>query len=106
MEDRFTKNEILEVYLNIAEFGPDIFGVHMASRYYFKKVPQRVNAAEGAFLALMLPSPKKYHYSVFRNKYLANRHKRKIQRILKDMLYKELISPQQYRDYSNYSYFK
>lgn len=105
MEDRFTKNEILEVYLNIAEFGPDIFGVHMASRYYFNKEPQRVNAAEGAFLALMLPSPKKFHYSIFRNKYLANRHKRKLRRILKDMLYKELISPQQYRDYSNYSYF-
>jgi monofunctional biosynthetic peptidoglycan transglycosylase len=105
MEDRFSKNEILEVYLNIAEFGPDIFGVDMASRYYFKKVPKRVNAAEGAFLALMLPSPKKYHYSIFKNKYLAARHKRKLRRILKDMLYKELISPQQYRDYSNYSYF-
>jgi monofunctional biosynthetic peptidoglycan transglycosylase len=105
MEDRFTKNEILEVYLNIAEFGPDIFGVHMASRYYFKKEPQRINAAEGAFLALMLPSPKKYHYAIFKNKYLAARHKRKLRRILKDMLYKELISPQQYRDYSNYTYF-
>jgi monofunctional biosynthetic peptidoglycan transglycosylase len=106
MEERFTKNEILEVYLNIAEFGPDIFGVHMASRYYFNKEPKRINAAEGAFLALMLPSPKKYHYSIFRNKYLANRHKRKLRRILKDMLYKELISPQQYRDYSRYSYFE
>ena len=106
MEDRFTKNKILEVYLNIAEFGPDIFGVHMASRYYFNKAPRRVNAAEGAFLALMLPSPKKYHYSIFRNKYLAARHKRKLGRILKDMLYKELISPQQYMDYSNYSYFE
>lgn len=105
MEDRFTKNEILEIYLNIAEFGPDIFGVHVASRHYFRKKPQQINAAEGAFLALMLPSPKKYHYSIFRNKYLANRHKRKLRRILKDMLYKELISPQQYRDYSNYSYF-
>ena len=106
MEDRFTKNEILEVYLNIAEFGPDIFGVHMASRYYFNKEPRRVNAAEGAFLALMLPSPKKYHYSIFRNRYLANRHKRKLERILKDMLYKELISPQQYKEYSSYSYFE
>ncbi len=44
-------------------------------------------------------------YSIFKNKYLAARHKRKLRRILKDMLYKELISPQQYRDYSNYSYF-
>jgi monofunctional biosynthetic peptidoglycan transglycosylase len=105
MEERFTKNEILEIYLNIAEFGPDIFGVYMASMHYFHKEPKRINAAEGAFLALMLPSPKKYHYSIFRNKYLANRHKKKLRRILKDMLYKELISPDQYRDYINYSYF-
>jgi len=98
MEERFTKNEILEIYLNIAEFGPDIFGVYMASMHYFNKEPKRINTAEGAFLALMLPSPKKYHYSIFRNKYLANRHKKKLRRILKDMLYKELISPEQYRE--------
>lgn len=105
MEGRFTKNQILEVYLNIAEFGPNIFGVGRASTYYFKKKPRQVNAAEGAFLALMLPSPRKYHHSIFQNKYIANRHKRKLRRILKDMLYKELISPQQYQDYLNYSYF-
>jgi len=105
MEGRFSKNQILEVYLNIAEFGPNIFGVGRASTYYFNKKPSQVNAAEGAFLALMLPSPRKYHHSIFQNKYIANRHKRKLRRILKDMLYKELISPQQYQDYLNYSYF-
>jgi len=105
MEGRFSKNQILEVYLNIAEFGPKIFGVGRASTYYFKKKPSQVNAAEGAFLALMLPSPRKYHHSIFQNKYIASRHKRKLRRILKDMLYKELISPQQYQDYLNYSYF-
>jgi len=105
MEDRFSKNQILEIYLNIAELGPDIFGVHRAAAYYFKKKPRQINAAEGAFLALMLPSPRKYHHSIFRNKYLATRHTRKLRRILKDMLYKELISPQQYHDYVNYRYF-
>lgn len=105
MEDRFSKNQILEIYLNIAEFGPDIFGVHRASAYYFKKKPKQVNAAEGAFLALMLPSPRKYHHSIFRNKYIARRHKKKLRRILKDMLYKEIISPRQYKGYLNYSYF-
>lgn len=105
MENRFSKNQILEIYLNIAEFGPDIFGVHRASAYYFNKEPKQINAAEGAFLALMLPSPKKYHHSIFRNKYIARRHKKKLERILKDMFYKELISPQQYHEYLNYSYF-
>ncbi len=106
MENRFTKNQVLEIYLNIAEFGPDIFGVSAASIYYFAKTPANINAAEGAFMALMLPSPRKYHYSIFQNQYLSPRHLKKLKRILKDMAYKEFISPQQYRQYVNYSYFK
>lgn len=105
MEKRFSKNQVLEIYLNIAEFGPDIFGVTSASKYYFNKRPSQINAAEGAFLALMLPSPRKYHHSIYKNKYLAARHKRKLRRILKDMVYKEYISPDQYRKYLKYSYF-
>ena len=37
MEHYFSKNRILELYLDMAEFGPDIFGVNAASHYYFKK---------------------------------------------------------------------
>ena len=106
LEKRFKKNQILEIYLNIAEFGPNIYGINSASKYYFKKTPEKANGAEGAFLALLLPSPIKYHLSIFKNKYISKKHKRKLIRILKGMLYEEYISPKQYRKYIRYKYFK
>ncbi len=106
LEERFTKNQILEIYLNIAEFGPNIYGVHKSSRYYFKKKPIQINAAEGSFMGLFLPSPRKYHHSIFNNRYLKKRHKRKLRRVLRDMSYMDLISPVQYRKYLNYKYFR
>jgi len=105
LEKHLSKNEILELYLNVAEFGPDIYGVKHASKYYFDKDPAVINAAEGAFLAIMLPSPRKYHYSIFQNKHLASRHKNKLRRIFSDMLYKEYISPRQYNVYLSWDYF-
>ena len=104
IEKRCSKNEILELYLNIAEFGPDIFGVNASSYYYFKKSPSNINAAEGAFMALMLPSPKKNHYRLYQNKNLSGKWRKKLHRILKDMRYNDFISEEQYRYYLNYPY--
>lgn len=105
MERRFTKNEILELYLNSAEFGPDIFGVNAASHYYFSKPPALINAAEGAFMALMLPSPRKNHYRLYLNRNLSGQWKKKLQRVLRDMCASGFISEKQYRSYLNYRYF-
>ncbi|MFQ1023388.1 monofunctional biosynthetic peptidoglycan transglycosylase [Avibacterium paragallinarum] len=53
----WTKKRILEVYLNIAEFGEGIFGVEAASRYYFKKSAKQLSQQEAALLAAVLPNP-------------------------------------------------
>lgn len=63
LESAVGKRRILEVYLNIAEWGEGIFGIGAASRYYFGKHPGELTAREGAFLAMLLPSPKKYAQS-------------------------------------------
>jgi monofunctional biosynthetic peptidoglycan transglycosylase len=105
LERTFKKNQILEVYLNIAEFGPDLFGVREASDRIFAKSPSEINAAEGAFMALMLPSPRKNYYAMVQNQNLAPPKRRKIRRILGDMLVSEFISPKQYKTYTNYDYF-
>jgi monofunctional biosynthetic peptidoglycan transglycosylase len=60
MERNVSKEKILETYLNIAEFGPGIYGIKAASRHYFKKSPKELTPKEGAFLAMLLPSPKRY----------------------------------------------
>jgi len=105
LESALNKNEILELYLNIVEFGPDIYGIAAAANYYFSAKPSELNAAQGAFLAILMPSPRKYHFTVFQNQYLAKRHKRKYRRILQDMRFKEYISPTQYQKYIRWSFF-
>jgi monofunctional glycosyltransferase len=51
------KQRILEVYLNIAEFGRGIYGAEAAAQYYFRKPASRLNRAESARLAAVLPNP-------------------------------------------------
>lgn len=59
VEAFWTKKRIMEVYLNIAEFGPAIYGVEAASQHYFKKSSKKLTKAESALLASVLPSPLK-----------------------------------------------
>lgn len=55
------KQRILEVYLNIAEFGDGVYGAQAAARGFFRKDAASLTAAEAARLAAVLPSPKRYH---------------------------------------------
>lgn len=104
LEQALSKNQILEIYLNIAEFGPNIYGVKAASEYYFEATPDQLNAAQGAFLALLLPSPRRYHYSLVTNGNWSPALRKKMQRILKDMRFKEFISAEQYQGYRQWRY--
>jgi monofunctional biosynthetic peptidoglycan transglycosylase len=54
------KRRILEVYLNIAQFGPNTFGVGAASRRFFGRPPARLTAFQAALLAAALPNPNQY----------------------------------------------
>lgn len=99
LEKNLTKNQILELYLNLAEFGPEIYGVYSAGRVYFDKNPSQINAVEGAFLAIFLPSPKKFYYSIVQNKFITKKQIRKIQNVIKTFRYKEMIGPDKYKEY-------
>jgi monofunctional biosynthetic peptidoglycan transglycosylase len=61
IETFWTKQRILEVYLNVAEFGEGVYGVGAASRKYFNKKPSRVTRHESALLAAVLPNPRRFH---------------------------------------------
>jgi len=56
----WTKERILEVYLNIVEMGNMIFGVGAASKIYFYKHPETLHPDQAALLAAILPNPKRY----------------------------------------------
>ncbi len=106
LEEALSKNQILELYLNLIEFGPELYGIGNASQYYFKKPAKDINAAEGAYLALLMPSPRKYHYTLYQNGNWSPALKKKHSRILRDMRYKELISARQFKRYAKWQYEK
>jgi monofunctional biosynthetic peptidoglycan transglycosylase len=61
IETLWPKRRILEVYLNVAEFGPGVFGVGAASARYFGTSPARLDRDEAARLAAVLPAPRHLH---------------------------------------------
>ena len=94
LEQVLTKDRILELYLNIAELGEDLYGIKAASKFYFNKKPYALSAKEGAFLAMLLPSPKKYSIS-FRNRELTDYAKSTVDSILVKLRQAKIISEDQ-----------
>jgi monofunctional biosynthetic peptidoglycan transglycosylase len=72
MEKVLSKKRILELYLNVAEWGEGIFGVEAASRHYYGKPSSQLTPEEAARLASVLPNPRKYS-PVGDQRYVINR---------------------------------
>lgn len=60
IEKIWSKERILEVYLNSIEMGNDVYGIEAASYYWFKKPAAKLTAYQAAAIASILPSPRKY----------------------------------------------
>jgi monofunctional biosynthetic peptidoglycan transglycosylase len=60
LESTLSKRRILELYLNFAEWGEGVFGAEAAARYHFRIDAAALNASQAAFLAAILPSPRRY----------------------------------------------
>jgi len=58
-----SKDRMYEVYLNIIEWGPNVYGIGEAAEYYFKKTPSELNIQESIFLAMIIPRPKWFYYN-------------------------------------------
>lgn len=91
-----SKARMFEVYCNIIELGPNVYGIGEASYFYFKKKPSEINLQEGIFLASLLPHPKWFKYSFDSEgnlkPYLSSYYKL----VSSFMLKKELISQKEY----------
>lgn len=55
-----SKHRMYEIYLNICEWGPGVYGAREASRFYFSKAPSQLTVEEAIFLASLVPRPKRY----------------------------------------------
>src|SRR5260370_25902795 len=64
VEHSLTKERILEIYFNVIEFGPGIYGIGRATHHYFGKAPKDIGPREAAFFSSILPNPKRryVHY--------------------------------------------
>jgi monofunctional biosynthetic peptidoglycan transglycosylase len=65
LEATLPKRRILEIYLNVAEWGPGVWGIGPAARHWFGKDARTLTAKEAAFLASVIPSPVRYHEQLF-----------------------------------------
>lgn len=91
LESKVSKKWILEQYLNLAEFDNNVYGVKKASYHFFKKAPYQLRFKEGAFLAMLLPSPKKYSVSYYK-KDLTHFARKQVARILGKLVIAKVIT--------------
>ena len=93
MEQELTKGRILELYLNIVELGPMVYGVGHGARYYFDKPASALTPRECAFLTAMLPGPKKV-YNPYRH---LDRVLKRSDMILRQMRDRGVLTEAEYR---------
>ncbi len=90
------KQRMYEVYLNIIEWGPNVYGANEAAKFYFNKDAAHLSLSESLFLASLIPHPKWFRYSFDENgnlkPFLANYFSFASNRLLK----KEMINQQDY----------
>jgi len=63
LESTLGKDRMLEIYLNIIEWGPGLYGLRPAARHYFGKEPRALTPKEIAFLVILIPGPTRYQRS-------------------------------------------
>ncbi len=62
LEERLSKQDILELYLNVVEFGPGVYGIRNAAMYYFNAHPGELSLGQAMYFGSILPSPKAKHF--------------------------------------------
>ncbi len=62
LEASLPKRRLLEMYLNVVEWGPGIWGIGPAARHWFGKDARELTPREAAFLAAIIPNPGRYHF--------------------------------------------
>ncbi|MDE7263569.1 MAG: penicillin-binding protein [Anaeroplasmataceae bacterium] len=94
LEKKYTKDQIMEAYLNTVLFGSNIYGIRMASRYYFDKDPKDIQTNEAAILAGMIQLPN--YYNPLKNPEAATERKNFV---LKRMLEEGYIEESSFKEY-------
>lgn len=95
VENTLTKDRIMEIYLNVIEYGPGLYGIGPASWHFFSKPPRDLNPVEAAFFSSILPAPKE-RYKQYCAGTLTKWTTGKIERILGIMLKRDRLTQVEY----------
>jgi hypothetical protein len=95
LDATLSKERILEIYLNIIEWAPDVFGIGEASIYYFGKPPMELSVLESVYLASIIPGPYLYHKQFLKDK-VSDKWIRNLHRLLDRLHETEKITLDQY----------
>jgi membrane peptidoglycan carboxypeptidase len=87
-----SKERMLEIYLNIIEWGPDVYGIKEAAHYYFNKKPEQLSLNECIFLAGIIPNPKNFRYAFDKEGNLRNYFQTFFRVVSERLLMKEKIT--------------
>ncbi|TNE96250.1 MAG: monofunctional biosynthetic peptidoglycan transglycosylase [Deltaproteobacteria bacterium] len=104
LEQNLSKEKILEVYLNIIEYGEGTYGIKKAAQLYFNKPTDKLSAREGAFLAMLLPNPKR-HAESFRKKSLTPFAKKIVDDVLQKMKMAKFIDENELESQASQTFF-
>jgi len=89
-----SKERMLEVYFNIIEWGPNVYGIGEASHFYFQKPPSALNVDECLYLATIIPKPRKFMYQ-FNEQGNLKDYAIKNQKFLKNLMFRRgLLIPE------------
>jgi hypothetical protein len=95
VENTLTKDRILEIYFNVIEYGPGLYGIGPATWHFFSKPPKDLNPVEAAFFSSILPAPKD-RYKQYCQGTLTKWTEDKIKRILGVMLKRNRLTQEEY----------
>lgn len=95
-----TKERMFEVYVNIIEFAPNIYGIGEATAFYFNKKPADLTLAEGIYLSNIIPRPKAFKYGFEKNGTMKYWLQEKANLVVRRMVQREIIPP---ADSTNFS---
>jgi len=95
VENTLTKDRILEIYFNVIEYGPGLYGIGPAAYQFFGKKPKDLTPTEAAFFSTILPSPKE-RYKQYCAGTLTKWTTDKIERVLKIMLSRDRLTQSEY----------
>jgi membrane peptidoglycan carboxypeptidase len=96
IENVLDKDRILEIYVNVIEYGPGLYGIGPAAKHYFGKHPRDLDPVEAAFFSSILPGPKP-RYKQYCNGTLTTWTSGKIEKILAVMRKRNRLTEEEYQ---------